>query len=95
MRAAFAPTSLRPTRDFERTSMRLPAPAGVMRTTTSSLKPNQRVVWVASMRPCPRSTSTISHPMSRAAWYATAHAESGVVLRPSANLGPSGRGGRR
>ena len=73
MRAAFAPTSLRPTRDFERTSMRLPAPAGAMRTTTSSLKPNQRVVATASMRPALASAST-SRPIARAAASARANA---------------------
>ena len=42
---------VRPTRETLRTSTRLPLPSGRMRTTTSSLKPNQRVVSVASMRP--------------------------------------------
>lgn len=47
MRAALAPTSLRPMRDLERMSRRLPSLAGSMRITTSSLKPNQKVVAVA------------------------------------------------
>ncbi len=54
MRAALAPTSLPPTRDTERTSMRLPAPSASTRITTSSLKPNHNVVSVASMRPLVR-----------------------------------------
>ena len=47
MRLAFVPTSLRPTRDTERTSTRVPLPHGITRTTTSSSNPNQRVVSVA------------------------------------------------
>ena len=77
MRRAFAPTSLRPTRDFERTSMRLPAPEGAMRTTMSSLKPNQRVVAIASMWPALSSAATISSSMARAAASARANACAG------------------
>ena len=51
MRRAFAPRSLRPTRLFERTSTRLPAPSGRTRITTSSLNPYQKVVSVASIVP--------------------------------------------
>ncbi len=76
IRRALVPTSLRPTRDTERTSTRVPPPAGVRRITTSSLKPNQNVVSVASMRPAAGSTCTISHPASRAA----ASARSNAVL---------------
>src|SRR5437667_12148854 len=62
MRAAFAPTSLRPTRDLERMSTTaLSAPRGVTRITTSSLNPNQCVVAVASIRPAAESTAVISH----------------------------------
>src|SRR5207244_11947036 len=58
MRAAFAPTSLFPTRDLERMSTTaLSAPRGVTRMTTSSLKPNHAVVAVASMRPPPLAPS--------------------------------------
>ncbi len=67
MRAAFAPTSLRPTRETERRSTRLPDPAAAMRTTTSSLKPNQNVVSVASMRPSAGLPATTSQPSSAAA----------------------------
>ena len=62
MRRALVPISLRPMRDTERTSTRVPAPQGVSRTTTSSLNPNQRVVSVASMRPLLLSAVTICHP---------------------------------
>src|SRR2546427_12990245 len=62
MRAAFAPTSLRPTRDLERMSTTaLSAPRRVTRITMSSLNPNQRVVAVASIRPDVESTAVISH----------------------------------
>ena len=57
MRLALVPTSLSPTRDTERTSTRLPAPFASTRITTSSLKPNQNVVSVASMRPAAASES--------------------------------------
>ena len=77
MRAAFAPPSLRPRRDLERTSMRLPAPKGAMRTTMSSLNPNQRVVATASMRPASSSALTISKSMARAAASARANACAG------------------
>ena len=40
----------------------MPAPHGVSLTTTSSVKPNQRVVSVASMRPLDLSAVTISQP---------------------------------
>ena len=43
MRAALVPVSLLPTLETERTSIRLPVPSGVMRTTMSSMKPNQNV----------------------------------------------------
>lgn len=59
MRFALAPRSLRPTRETERTSILLPVPAGVTRTTTSSVKPNHGVVAVASMRPAASSVATI------------------------------------
>src|SRR5207247_10243666 len=49
MRAAFAPTSLFPTRDLERmATTALSAPRGVARLTPSSLTPTQRVVSAAS-----------------------------------------------
>ena len=67
MRRALAPRSLRPTRESERTSMRLAGPSGVMRTTTSSLKPKNSVVAVASMRSACGSAATIFQPSLRAA----------------------------
>jgi len=68
VRIAFAPTSLSPTRETLRTSTRLPPPAsGRTRTTMSSLKPNHRVVAVASMRPAGVSDATISQSRARAA----------------------------
>ncbi len=76
MRPALVPTSLPPTRDTERMSIRLPPACSRTRITTSSLKPNQRVVSVASIRPCPGSTATISHPMALAACSAAANASS-------------------
>ena len=48
----------------ERTSMRLPAGEGLSRTTTSSLKPNQRVVSIASIHSDLGSEATIIQPMS-------------------------------
>ena len=39
MRLAFAPASPKPSRDSERTSIRLPCPNGITRITTSSLNP--------------------------------------------------------
>jgi len=62
MRSALAPRSLRPTRETERVSTRLLSSAGVTRTTMSSLKPNQRVVSVASSRPSPGPAAGISQP---------------------------------
>ncbi len=51
MRLALMPTSLPPTRDLDRISTRLPVSVGVTRITTSSTKPNQKDVSLASMRP--------------------------------------------
>ena len=51
IRLAFVPASPPPTRESDRTSTRLPLSAGFIRTTTSSLKPYQNVVSVASIRP--------------------------------------------
>ena len=62
MRLALRPRSPAPVRAVERTSTRVPAPHGVSRITTSSVKPNQRVVSVASMRPLDLSAVTISQP---------------------------------
>ena len=50
MRAALTPRSLRPWRDAERTSMRLPESAAATRTTMSSVKPIQKLCSLASMR---------------------------------------------
>ena len=66
MRAAFAPTSLFPTRETERMSRREPPFCDVMRITMSSLKPYQKVVSVASIRPAFDYAATISQPSSRA-----------------------------
>src|ERR1700686_5153813 len=52
-RRALAPTSLKPTRDFDLTSRREPASLARTRTTTSSLKPKKALVSVASRRPSP------------------------------------------
>ena len=62
IRAAFAPISLRPTRDTERTSIALPLPSATTRTTTSSLNPNHAVVAVASTNPALGSTLATSNP---------------------------------
>ena len=77
MRFALVPRSLLPTRDTERTSMRLPAGAGATRITTSSRKPNHGVVAVASMRPAAASAAAISQPMPLAASSARANASAG------------------
>ena len=61
--------------------MRLPVGEGVSRTTTSSLKPNQRVVSVASIRSALGSEATIFQPMSCAACKARGKAASGDWLR--------------
>lgn len=86
MRFALAPTSLRPTRDLERTSTRLPAPAGAMRITTSSLKPNQRVVATASILPAFSSLPTISQPSACAAAAARENACSGGAASSSGRM---------
>src|SRR5882757_9762114 len=59
MRAALTPRSLRPWRDAERTSMRLPESAAATRTTISSVKPIQKLCSLASMRRVVGSASTI------------------------------------
>src|ERR1700730_2136774 len=59
IRAALTPRSLRPWREAERTSMRLPEPASATRTTTSSVKPIQKLCSLASMRRVVGSASTI------------------------------------
>ena len=74
MRRALTPRSLRPTREAERTSMRLPFGAGVTRTTMSSVKPNQRVVSLASRRPSAGAAATMRQPIERAAASARAKA---------------------
>src|SRR5713226_6542 len=74
---ALVPTSLLPTRETDLTSIRQPAGDFVSRTTTSSLKPNQAVVSVASIRSDLGSAATISHPMSLAACNARGKASSG------------------
>jgi hypothetical protein len=61
MRFAFVPTSPPPTRESDRTFTRRPPSAGLSRMTTSSLKPNQNVVSVASIRPAAGSAATKSH----------------------------------
>ena len=78
MRFAFSPRSLSPTREALRTSTRLPPSTARTRTTTSSLKPNQAVVAVASMRPFAGSESAISQPSARAASSARANACAGA-----------------
>lgn len=52
--AAFLPMSLPPTRDFERACSTVPIGSSLIRMITSSLKRNQKVVSVASMRPSAR-----------------------------------------
>src|SRR5438105_2047321 len=74
MRCALVPRSLRPTRDFERTSRRLPASMALTRMAMSSLKPNHLVVSTASMVPAPLSRPTTSQPMASAAASATSAA---------------------
>jgi len=59
MRAALTPRSLRPRRDAERTSMRLPESASATRTTMSSVKPIQKLCSLASIRRVVGSASTI------------------------------------
>jgi len=53
------PKSPRPTRDTERMSTRLPVSAAAIRITMSSVKPNQRLRWLASIRPAARSLATM------------------------------------
>ena len=57
------PKSLRPRREDERKSMRLPEPDAVTRITMSSVKPNQRLLSLASIRPAASSAATIVHPI--------------------------------
>src|SRR4051812_46006270 len=64
-RRALVPISLRPTRDFERTSMRLPVSAAVTLTAMSSLKPNHFVVSTASSVPAAASRPTLPSPSTR------------------------------
>src|SRR5467141_1965306 len=52
MRAALTPKSLRPKREDERRSMRLPDCAGAIRMAMSSVKPIQRLLWLASNPAC-------------------------------------------
>ena len=52
MQAALTPRSLRPWRDAERTSMRLPESAAATRTTMSSVKPIQKLCSLASNAAC-------------------------------------------
>ncbi len=90
IRLALVPTSLRPTRETERTSIRLPWPAAAMRMTMSSLNPNQKVVSVASIRPSPGFELTIVHPMSRAVRRACSKAwggEQGKHCRSQVRVG--------
>src|SRR6185369_1272042 len=85
-RAAFAPISPPPTRDSDRTSTRLPFSCGCTRTTTSSLKPNQKVVSVASMRPPAGSDATRSHPIVRTAASARSKARAGGRFNVSGTI---------
>jgi hypothetical protein len=69
MRAALAPTSLRPIRNTERMSSQLPngLPA-LIRMTISSVKPNQRVLSVASIQPLALSVARVfqaQHPVKQ------------------------------
>src|SRR5204863_215687 len=59
----------------------LPAGSGVIRTTTSSVKPNQKVVAVASIRPSFGCASTMSQPIAWAAASARAKAASVPAAR--------------
>ena len=83
MRRALTPRSLRPTREAERTSMRLPFGAGLTRTTMSSVKPNQRVVSLASSLPSAGTAATMRQPMARAVVSTRANACSGGSARAS------------
>jgi len=56
MRAAFAPTSLRPTRETDRISMRLLPAKAVILITISSVNPNQKELSVGSIRPSQEGT---------------------------------------
>ncbi len=61
--------------------MRLPEPDGVMRITTSSVKPNQRLLSLASIRPAASSAATIVHPIFRAVSSARLNAAVGGKAR--------------
>ena len=56
--------------------MRVPEFAGATRTTISSVKPIQRVLWLASIRPADLSDATIVHPICWAVSSARANAAS-------------------
>ena len=58
--------------------MRLPELAGVTRTIISSVKPIQRLLWLASIRPAGLSDATIVQPIRWAASSARANATSGA-----------------
>ena len=83
MRSALVPMSLTPTRDTLRTSIRAPWGCGRTRTATSSLKPNQNVVAVASIKPSGGCSATISIPKPRSAARASAKAASGSACKVS------------
>jgi hypothetical protein len=67
--------SLELTREAERISIMMPACEGVIRTTTSSANPIQKVLSVASILTSWLFSSTIIRLMSRAVWSARANAE--------------------
>ena len=62
MRRALTPRSPTPWRLSERMSTRLPPSAAATRITTSSTKPNQKLDWLASMRPAVGSLAVIVQP---------------------------------
>jgi len=77
-RRALAPTSLKPTRDFDLTSRREPASLARTRTTTSSLKPKKALVSVASRRPSAGTKASICQPRRCAARCAACSAAAGA-----------------
>src|SRR6266404_2987548 len=84
MRAAFTPRSPCPSRDLERTSIRLvPSASGRTRMAMSSWKPKSRLVAIASMSPADGSRQVTVRPICRATASARANA-SGAPARTRA-----------
>src|SRR5206468_2319863 len=86
MRAAFTPRSPCPSRDLERTSIRLvPSASGRTRMAMSSWKPKSRLVAIASRSPADGSRQVTVRPICRATAWARADA-------PAAAAAPAARG---